>query len=121
MAGDKTQKPTPKRLEEARKKGQVAKSADLNGAVVMLAGLMAIGAAGPTIVGNLREAMVGSLSQISDPEVVSLSGLGGLLTRTGGNLAGAMLPVAGACLVAAGLGHMGPGRLQAELSPLKPG
>ena len=34
MAGDKTEKATPKRREEARKKGQVAKSADLNGAVV---------------------------------------------------------------------------------------
>ena len=36
--GDKTEAPTPKRLEEARKKGQVAKSQDLNGAVVMLGG-----------------------------------------------------------------------------------
>src|SRR3954452_6331228 len=120
MAGDKTEKPTPKRLEEARKKGQVAKSADLNGAVVMLAGLMAIGAAGPTIVGNLREAMVGSLSQISDPEVVSLTGLGGLLTRTGGNLAGAMLPVAGACLVAAVLVNVGQVGFKPNLSLLKP-
>ena len=38
MAGhDKTEKATPKKREEARKKGQVAKSADLNGAVVLLA------------------------------------------------------------------------------------
>ena len=38
-AQDKTEKATPKKREEARKKGQVAKSADLNGAMVMLAGL----------------------------------------------------------------------------------
>ncbi len=38
-ANDKTEKATPKRAEEARKKGQVGRSADLNGAVVMLAGL----------------------------------------------------------------------------------
>ena len=32
MASDKTEKATPKRREEARKKGQVASSTDLNGA-----------------------------------------------------------------------------------------
>ena len=36
-AGDKTEKATPKKRQEARKKGQVAKSQDINGAVVMLA------------------------------------------------------------------------------------
>ncbi len=35
-AGEKTEQPTPKRRLEARKKGTVAKSQDLNGAVVML-------------------------------------------------------------------------------------
>ena len=40
--GDKTEKATPKRREEARKKGQVAKSADLNGSVVLLAALFAL-------------------------------------------------------------------------------
>src|SRR4051812_17794735 len=120
MAGDKTEAPTPKRLEEARKKGQVAKSADLNGAVVMLAGLFAMSAAGPKIVGNLREAMVSSLGQISDPEVVSLPGLGGLLSRTGGHLAGAMLPVAGACMVAAILVNVGQVGFKPNLALLKP-
>ena len=37
MADDKTEKPTPKRREEARKKGQVARSMDINGAIVLLA------------------------------------------------------------------------------------
>ena len=36
---EKTEDPTPKRLEEARKKGQVAKSQELNSAVVLLAAL----------------------------------------------------------------------------------
>ena len=35
--GDKTEKATPKKKEEARKKGQVARSVDLNGAIVLLA------------------------------------------------------------------------------------
>src|SRR4051794_18524579 len=120
MAGEKTEAPTPKRLEEARKKGQVAKSADLNGAVVMLAGLLTIGAAGGRIVGHLREAMLGSLGQIANPEVVSVAGLGELLTRTGGHLAGAMLPVAGSCLAAALLVNVGQVGFKPNLSLLKP-
>ena len=36
--GDKTEKATPKKREEARKKGQVARSAALSGAIVLLAG-----------------------------------------------------------------------------------
>ena len=43
---DKTEKATPKRKQEARKKGQVAKSTDFNGALVVLAGLFAISATG---------------------------------------------------------------------------
>ena len=34
-AASKTEKPTPKRIEDARKKGQVARSNDLNGAIVL--------------------------------------------------------------------------------------
>ncbi|AQS59810.1 flagellar biosynthesis protein FlhB [Desulforamulus ferrireducens] len=40
---EKTEKATPRRLQEARKKGQVPKSADLNGAILLLiAGLFAL-------------------------------------------------------------------------------
>jgi flagellar biosynthetic protein FlhB len=44
---DKTEQPTPYRLEEARKRGEVAKSADLNGTAVMIvfAATMALTAA----------------------------------------------------------------------------
>jgi flagellar biosynthesis protein FlhB len=36
VASEKTEKPTDKRLQDAREKGQVSKSQDLNGAVVLL-------------------------------------------------------------------------------------
>ena len=43
MAGDdKTEKPTPKHRSEARKRGRVAKSPDLNGAGVLFAGFIAV-------------------------------------------------------------------------------
>lgn len=40
MAGEKTEKATPKRREEARKKGQVAKSIELNSAVLLFVALI---------------------------------------------------------------------------------
>ncbi len=41
-AGDKTEPATPRRREEVRKKGQVAKSADLNSAIVLFAAMLAL-------------------------------------------------------------------------------
>lgn len=62
MANDKTQKATPKRKDEARQKGQVARSMDLNGTVVLLAGLFALAAAGPHLAAVLREALQSGLT-----------------------------------------------------------
>ena len=42
VAEDKTEKATPKKKDDARKKGQVAKSMDVNGAAILLAGLLAL-------------------------------------------------------------------------------
>jgi flagellar biosynthetic protein FlhB len=99
--GEKTEAPTPKRLDEARKKGQVARSQDLNGAVVMLAGLVALGAAGPGIVDHLRVVMTSTLAQTADPTVVSMHGIGSVLLGIGRHTALALAPVAMACAAAA--------------------
>ena len=52
--GEKTEKATPRRREEARKKGQVFKSTDLNAAVIMLAGFAAFYVTFPYIIDTLR-------------------------------------------------------------------
>lgn len=41
-AGEKTEPATPRRREEVRKKGQVAKSTDLNSSIVLLAAMLAL-------------------------------------------------------------------------------
>lgn len=53
--GEKTEKATPRRREEARKKGQVFKSADLNSAVILMAGTIAIFATFPLMTRNLEQ------------------------------------------------------------------
>ena len=59
MAENKTEKATPKKRAEARKKGQVARSQDVNGAVVLMAALIALSAFGPGVVRRMQEAMIG--------------------------------------------------------------
>jgi flagellar biosynthetic protein FlhB len=118
--GEKTEAPTPKRLEEARKKGQVAKSNDLNGAVVMLAGLIALGSFGPGILEHLRQVMTSTLRQTADPSVVSMDGIGNVLLRVGTHTGLALAPVALACAAAGLVVNVGQTGLRPNLSLLKP-
>lgn len=46
-AGDKTEAPTPRRRSEARKKGQVAKSPEVNTALILLVSFWVLQSAGP--------------------------------------------------------------------------
>ena len=52
-AQEKTEQPTPKRLEEARKKGQIPRSRDLSTAAVMLVGGAALYLLGGQISGQM--------------------------------------------------------------------
>jgi flagellar biosynthetic protein FlhB len=87
MAGEKTEKATPKKRNDARAKGQVAKSIDLNGAVVLMASLLALSAFGPKMLGHLQQAMVTALSMTSHPEVVDHRGIGSLFMYIGQQIA----------------------------------
>ena len=100
MAGEKTEKATPKKREEARKKGQVARSADLGGAVVLLAGLAAMAAFGPGIAERLGDVLRRTLVLTAHPEVVTQEGLGSVLLAAGRDVLLATAPIAGACLIA---------------------
>jgi flagellar biosynthetic protein FlhB len=102
MANDnRTEKPTPKRRQMARKKGQVAKSQDLGGAIVLLVGLLALSIAGAGIASAAAGAMRGAFAEISDPgAVTSAAGLRVLFNTTLNTVVGAVAPVAGACVVA---------------------
>ncbi len=53
MAHDKTEKPTAKRIQDAREKGQVVKSQDFNGAIVLIAATGAMAFAGPYALSTL--------------------------------------------------------------------
>jgi flagellar biosynthesis protein FlhB len=100
-AGDKTEKATPKKRSEARKKGSVAKSNDLNGAVVMFAALFALSATAPHLVGTLETSLREAFQLIATPGVVDHRGLGPLISEQMGSAALAAAPVILTCVAAA--------------------
>ena len=101
MAGEKTEKATPKRREEARKKGQVAKSQDLSGAVVLLAGVMAIGVSGPSMAQRLGDGLREALQAGGTREPVTVANVGDIFLHAGASAIWCLAPVVGACAAAA--------------------
>jgi flagellar biosynthesis protein FlhB len=100
MANDKTEKATPKRRDEARRKGQVAKSQDLNGAIVLLASLLSLTALGPAAWRHMRDAMIDSLTLISTPDVIGQQGVGRVVASAMTDAGLAFGPIAFVCMAA---------------------
>ena len=95
---DKTEKPTAKRKKEARKKGQVAKSTDLNGALVLTGGLIAVTFMGPKVVSGVANSMRSAFGQISKPDsITSAAGLNALFHAALHTLLITAAPIAGTC------------------------
>jgi flagellar biosynthetic protein FlhB len=117
---DKTEKATPKRADEARKKGQVARSADLNGSVVLMVGLFAIGASGAAVAQNMAQGIRLAIAQMADPSVVSKAGIGGLMAGAGRLAVGSVAPIAVACAVAGMFTAFAQVGLHPSLTALKP-
>ncbi len=78
MADNRTEKPTPKRRDEARKKGQIARSTDLTSAAVLLGGVVAVVITAPTMLNKFADVLRVGLSQSGDTHLAGRAGLGGL-------------------------------------------
>jgi flagellar biosynthetic protein FlhB len=63
---EQTEKATPKRRQEARKRGQVAKSSELAGAVVFLAGVFVLHALAPAALSAIGSAMQSVLWRVHE-------------------------------------------------------
>ncbi len=67
--GEKTEQPTPRRLEEALKRGQIAHSAEVQTALVLLGGLAALVFTGQEMWNQLVGATVGSFGHLHDTTI----------------------------------------------------
>ncbi|HET8538417.1 MAG TPA: EscU/YscU/HrcU family type III secretion system export apparatus switch protein [Anaeromyxobacter sp.] len=124
MSGaSRTEPPTPRRLREARRRGEVARSAELTGAAALLGGLAATIATGPAAAAELarlvRGALAGAAGASPDPvatlreaaaTALRLSLAPGLGALAAGALAGALQ---------AGVGFF-PGALRPRLERIDP-
>ena len=101
MAGnDKTEKATPKKLQDARKKGQAPRSMDLTGAVVLMASLFALSAFGPGMLHRMEEATIAVLDLARSPEIVDVRTIGALFGAIAMHVAVAAAPVVVVCALA---------------------
>jgi flagellar biosynthetic protein FlhB len=73
---------------------------DLNGAVILMAGLVALSSFGPAMLRRVEEATVGTLDLIKTPQVVDGRGLGWLFAAVGEHVALAVLPIVAICALA---------------------
>lgn len=98
--GEKTEKATPKKREEARKKGQVARSQDVGSAVVLIASLSMLGVMGPMFWHRMQNGMIDSFSLIATPDVVQDEGVGPLMTDMLWDVLAIAGPISAVCLIA---------------------
>ncbi len=90
--GDKTEAPTPRRREEAREQGQVARSADLTAATVLLAFLLLLNAFGGSLIKAMQTLMAELLSQPSLSQLRT-DDIGHLFVRYLALIGGALAPL----------------------------
>jgi flagellar biosynthesis protein FlhB len=117
---ERTEKATPKKRGEAFAKGQVAKSMDLNGAVVLMASLLALSAFGPRMLDEMQTAMLTVIQLTSHPEVVNQKGVGSLFMLIGKHVALGAAPVVLICMVAGFIVNVAQVKLKLKRKVLKP-
>lgn len=98
---DRTEKATPKHRKRAREKGQVARSSDLGGSVVLAAGLLAVSITGPRIAEAGGQSFRAILADIAHPgAATTAAGLNGLMHSAMSTILLSVAPIAATCMVA---------------------
>jgi|SRR5271165_542436 len=118
---DRTEKATPKHRKRAREKGQVARSPDLSGSLVLVAGMLVVGlTAGRTLQAG-SEAFRSMLADIAHPgRATTAAGLNGLMHSALSTITLAVGPIAAACLAAAVIAGAAQTGLRPAPAALKP-
>lgn len=93
----KTEDPTPRRREEARRQGQVPFSAELVGSLVVLAGVIGLMNVGPDVWAAMLGVFRSDLVWAFHPEF-DTAAAAELIARTAGRLLAALLPLFGVLL-----------------------
>ena len=129
MSQERTEKPTKKKLKEARERGQIPRSRDLALAAASVAATIALARFGARLIVGLTERLSGELAHFGDAPMRTVTS--GDLTQlivSGGLLLGSLVSPIALATVVAGVGMHGfqggwsfsPGALQLNWSRLNP-
>jgi flagellar biosynthetic protein FlhB len=117
--GDKTEAPTPRRLEEARERGQVARSTDLTAALGLLAATTALYLAGGQLSGSLTE-MTRQMLRVGDVGPVSAETMMGDFVAVVKHFALILAPVLGGIMAVGIAANVAQGGFVFSTQPLVP-
>lgn len=78
MSEARTERPTPRRRREARRRGRVPRSLELTSALVLLAVALSLSAMAPAFLDRLEEVVRSGLAQAGSPQAASREGVGAL-------------------------------------------
>jgi flagellar biosynthetic protein FlhB len=124
--GDKTEAPTPKRREEAREQGNIARSPDLTAAVLLVGGMYMLRWYGNRLISVLSTTLKDMLGRGSLSDVTTKN-LGPMITTTTFNIGIAMMPLLVGVMLIAVLVNMAqtglnfnPGKLAFNFAALNP-
>ena len=130
MADDRTEKPTPKKLRDARKKGQIVRSRDLALAAASVAATMAAAWFGERLIIAVTERLAHDLAHFGDTPLADIGGgdLRAIVFSNGLLLTMVVGPIALSTMVAGVAMHgfqggwsFAPGALRLNWSRLNPG
>jgi len=123
---DKSEEPTPRRLDKAREEGQVSRSIELSAAIVLLTGILLTQRRAPGMLLTLRRTMADALSRATAVDLtpvqvgVLVRGVGGVILETVAPLTFTIALVAfGVTVAQIGL-RLYPKRITPDLTKLSP-
>ena len=97
MSNDRNEKPTPKRREDARRKGQIARRPELPAAASFLSALALLQAVGGELLARSGRLLTASATQINDPAPLTLAAARGVRMLFATRLDPAIQQVGDAC------------------------
>ena len=116
---EKTEEPTPKKLSEARKKGQIATSKEVNSFAVLLGAALVVGIAGPFVALRIYAPLAGIVEKAGTMPIDQGS-TGEILYDTFATVLIAMSPVFAVFIVLALAASMGQSGILFTTEPLTP-
>jgi flagellar biosynthesis protein FlhB len=120
LSSDRTEKATPQRREDARKKGQVARRPEVAAIGAFLAALLMLRVSGNDLLQRSAQLFKGAAASVVTSSPLTIESLHGILIEASGTLALLSLPIVAAALAAGLVGNFAQGGLTLAPEAFKP-